>query len=185
MDVITLAVGCSHSDVCLATVAVGYFGIRGLWVKINLVMEVILLKDVRGVGRKGEVKQVADGYGRNYLLALGLVTQATGGVKVKVAQEQSQKADKQARLAEELDNQVEALNGQQVRIGVKANPAGGLFAAVNEEQIVRAVKEQLGITLQSDLLRMDEHIKHIGGHLIKYQISPEKIATFNVTVDSV
>jgi large subunit ribosomal protein L9 len=146
-------------------------------------MEVILLKDVRGVGRKGEVKQVADGYGRNYLLASGLATQATGGVKVRVSHEQSQKADKQARMAEELDRQVGALSGQQVRIGVKANPAGGLFAAVNEEQIVRAVKDSLGITIQAELLRMDEHIKHVGGHLIKYQVAPDKVAEFNVIVD--
>lgn len=146
-------------------------------------MEVILLKDVRGVGRKGEVKQVADGYGRNYLLALGLATHASGGVKVKVAQEQSQKAEKQTRMAEELEQQVVALSGQQVRIATKANPTGGLFAAVNQDQIVRAVKEQLGITLQSDLLEMGEHIKHVGGHLIKYQVSPDKIAEFNVIVD--
>lgn len=142
-----------------------------------------MLKDVRGVGRKGELKQVADGYGRNYLLALGLAKAAIGGVKATVINEQSQKADKQARLVEELDKQVATLDGQQIRVATKANPAGGLFAAVNEEQIVRAVKEQLGIDLQSDLLRMDEHIKHVGGHLIKYQVSPDKVAEFNVVVD--
>jgi len=146
-------------------------------------MEVILLKDVKGVGRKGEVRQVADGYGRNYLLALNLATQATGGVKVKVSQEQAQKADKQARLAQELDRQVEALNGQQIRIGTKANPSGGLFASVNEEQIVRAVKDQLGIVLQNDLLKMEEQIKHVGGHLVKYQVASDKTAEFNVIVD--
>lgn len=146
-------------------------------------MEVILLKDVRGVGRKGEVKQVADGYGRNYLMALGLATLATGAAKTAVAQQQAQRADKQARMADGLEKQMADLDGQQVRIGVKANPSGGLFAAINEEQITRAVKEQLGLDVQAEMIVLDEPIKHVGGHLVKYQISPEKSASFNVIVD--
>ncbi len=146
-------------------------------------MEILLLKDVRGVGRKGEVKRVADGYARNFLLALGLAKAATGGVKTSWEQEQAQKAQKVESQAEVLDAQVSALAGQQVRIGAKANPAGGLFASINEEQIVRAVKDQLGISLSEDLLVIMEPIKHIGGHIVKYQVSPEKAAEFNVIVD--
>ncbi len=146
-------------------------------------MEVLLLKDVRGVGRRGEMKQVADGYARNYLLALGLAKPATGGVKTAWELEQSQRVKKMESKTEELEAQAEGLNGKQVRIGVKANPTGGLFAAINEEQVMRAVQDQLGISLEKDFLVITEPMKHIGGHIVKYQISPEKIAEFNVIVD--
>ncbi len=146
-------------------------------------MEILLLKDVRGVGRKGEVKRVADGYARNFLLALGLAKAATGGVRTSWELEQSQKAQKVENQTEELNQQVSGLAGQQVRIGAKANPAGGLFASINEEQIARAVKDQLGINLNEDLLVIMEPIKRIGEHTVKYQVSPEKIAEFNVVVD--
>lgn len=146
-------------------------------------MEVILLKDVRGLGRKGEIKRVADGYGRNYLVALGMARAASGGIKVSVAHESVQKAEKQEKLASELDAQVEQLKGQQVRIGAKANPTGGLFAAVSEEQIARAVMELLGIKIQPELIAIGEPIKHVGGHMVRYEIAPDKVAEFNVIVD--
>lgn len=150
---------------------------------IKVLMEVILLKDVRGVGRKGEIKQVADGYGRNYLLALGLAKAATGGVRAAVVLEQVQKTKKEMRAAEELGNQVATLDGQQITIEAKANPAGGLFAAINETQVVQAVKDQLGMTLRSDLIVIDEPIKQVGEHPIKYRVASDKEATFNVVVD--
>jgi len=145
-------------------------------------MEVILLKDIRGVGRRGEVRQVADGYGRNYLIAQGLARAATSGVKVAMAQASAQQTERLAKLQTELETQRQALEGQQIRIGAKANPAGGLFAAVSEEQIVRAVREQLGIELQTDQLMISEPIKHIGGHLVGYGVG-DRTVEFNVIVD--
>lgn len=141
-------------------------------------MEVILLKDVRGLGRKGEIKQVADGYGRNYLVALGLARVATGGVKASVALESVQKADKRARQADELEAQMQTLQGKEVRMTAKTNPAGGLFAAVSEAQVAAAVKEQLGLDIQPDLIIILEPIKHVGEHTVKYQT-----AEFKVIVD--
>lgn len=146
-------------------------------------MEVLLLKDVRGLGRRGEVKRVADGYARNYLLALGLAVAATGGVKTAWEREQAQKAEKLESQAEELKQQISGLAGQQIRIGAKANPVGKLFAAISEKQIAQAVKEQLEINLREDLLVIIEPIKQVGEHTVKYQVSPEKLAEFNVTID--
>ncbi|MFA5009896.1 MAG: 50S ribosomal protein L9 [Patescibacteria group bacterium] len=146
-------------------------------------MEVILLKDVRGVGRKGEVKRVADGYGRNYLIALGLAKLATRGAKTSVELEKSQRTDQQTKEVVELEQQAESLAGQQIRIGAKTNPTGGLFAAINEEQIARAVQEQLGLKVQAGLIIIPEPIKHAGGHMVKYQVAPDKTVEFNVIVD--
>jgi large subunit ribosomal protein L9 len=156
-------------------------------------MEVLLLKDIRGLGRRGEVKRVADGYARNYLLALGLAKAATGGVKTAWEREQAQKAQKVENEMKNLDKQVALLRQgsegsptglRQIRIGAKANPTGKLFAAISGEQIAQAVKEQLGINLREDLLVMAKPIKQVGEHTVKYQASPEKVAEFNVTVDS-
>jgi len=155
-------------------------------------MEVILLKDVHGVGRKGEIKQVADGYARNYLLALGLAKAATSGAKAEWEQQQTRQALQSEQQAGEPDRQVALLRQgfeesstglRQVRIQAKANAKGGLFSAISEEQIAQAVKEQLGISLQSDLLVIPEPIKNTGEHTVKYQVAPDKVAEFKVVVD--
>ena len=94
-------------------------------------MKVILLKDIGGVGKKGEVKEVADGYAFNSLIPQKLVEQAT---KEKIAQhEADQKKHADARAAEDaaLSTLVEGLNGERVEMKLRATEKGGLFKSVH------------------------------------------------------
>jgi len=146
-------------------------------------MEIILLKDVRGVGRKGELKQVADGYGRNYLLALGLAQAATGGAKVSWARQGAQRKQEQAMEISEAQELFDKLSDKTIRIGAKANAKGGLFSAIHEDQVVQAIMDDLGMKVASDTIRFWDAVKQTGEHLVGVEFTPELVAKVHLVVD--
>lgn len=146
-------------------------------------MEVILLKDVQGVGRKGEIRRVADGYARNYLLALGLAKAATSGAKVEWEQQQTRQEEHKAAAADEAQELVERLNDKSIRIGAKANAKGGLFSAISEEQVARAISDDLGVKVPPETIRFWETIKQTGEHLVGVEFTPELVANLHLMID--
>ncbi|MFH0905488.1 MAG: 50S ribosomal protein L9 [bacterium] len=147
-------------------------------------MKVIFLKDVARVAHKGEVKEVSEGYARNFLFKRGLVELATDQRLKEIMERAESKAKQAEGHREELGQQVSGLAGQQVRVQAKPNPKGGLFAAISERQIAQAAKQQLGIKLSPGLITISEPIKHIGEHGVIYQVSPDQAAEFKVVVEA-
>jgi large subunit ribosomal protein L9 len=122
-------------------------------------MRVLLLKDVKGTGKKGEVKEVKDGYGRNFLVAKGFARVATDEVvdqfeKDKV--EQAQREREEIASAKELS---EKLNKLRLGFQRKAGENGALFGAVTKDDIVAGYQEKFGIELNK---------KHIETHVLKH-----------------
>src|SRR4051812_34032263 len=101
-------------------------------------MKVILLKDVRGVGQHGEIKNVADGYAINKLFPTKLAEPATDE-KIKQIEAQKVQADAaRAKEEAELDTKVQALRGKKVTLAARATEKGGLFKNVHEKDIAKA-----------------------------------------------
>ncbi|MEK7477959.1 MAG: 50S ribosomal protein L9 [Patescibacteria group bacterium] len=146
-------------------------------------MKVILLKDVPKVGHKFEVKEVADGFGRNVIMARGLGMIATPVNLTKVGQEIT-KAEETAKLRQELIKKgVQELNDLELSLTGKANKEGHLFAAIHKTDIVKAIKEQIGVEVNVDWLVLDKPLKTAGEHLVEMKVGDNK-ATIKVVISS-
>ena len=145
-------------------------------------MKVILLQDVKGQGKKGQMIEVSDGYARNYMLPRKLAVEATADnmntmkmqEKAKKAQEAAEKAEAQAISAK--------LKELTVKIVAKAGEGGRLFGAVTGKEIADALSKQHGITINKAKLVLDEPIKACGGYQIKAKLGHEITGTVNVLV---
>lgn len=125
-------------------------------------MEVILLKDVPGFGRKGEVKSTSDGYARNFLFPQGLAKAATpasiADLKMRVQQQEQRRVLKH----QEWVDMAHKMTGKEVIIKAKPNKSGGLFAAVNERSIAHALTEILGHEIEERSVVLTAPIKELG-----------------------
>lgn len=129
-------------------------------------MKVILLKDVRGVGHHGDIKEVADGYAANALFPKKLAEPATAA---KIAEFEKRKADKEAQAKkeeEQLDNKVHSLRGKSVSLSIRATEKGGLFKAVHEKDISQAIRAQHSLEIPESSIQFPAAIKTLGEHQV-------------------
>lgn len=144
-------------------------------------MKVLLLKDVYKLGLAGDVKKVADGYGRNYLIPQGMATLATPGA-LKQADRIRQSAEaERARLNQELDAVNNQLTGLQLNFPVKAGETGKLYGSVTTQMMSEAIAEATGI--QVDKSQIDsEPIRTIGSQEVSVRLTVDLIPTILVVV---
>jgi large subunit ribosomal protein L9 len=144
-------------------------------------MQIILLKDVKGVGRKHEIKAVADGYALNSLIPNKLAEVATPGALARVAllreQEEVERKIKEDLLAKNL----KAIHDARVEVEVAANEEGHLFAGLHGAEIAPLVKSATGIDLLPEFIQLDKPIKTTGEHKIDVKVQG-KSATFTLVV---
>ncbi len=145
-------------------------------------MKLILKQEVTGLGGPGEVVEVKDGYGRNYLIPRGLAIAWTkGGEKqidsIRRAREVREIAD-QGR-ASEVKGQLESLR---VRLPVRAGEGGRLFGSVTVADIVDAVKRAGGPEIDKRRIELDAPIKTVGAHRVTVKLHPDVSATLTVDV---
>lgn len=128
-------------------------------------MKVILTRDVKKLGRAGEVVKVADGYARNFLFPRGLAKEATEGnlAELKHEQEIQKKREQEARKLAE--GTAEKLKKTPVEIKVKAGESGRLFGSVTSKDIARALKDK-GFNIKKKDIQLEENIKSLGTHRI-------------------
>ena len=145
-------------------------------------MKVIFIEDVKGKGKKGELKDVADGYARNFLIPKGLAKEASAdNLNTMKLQEKA----KQARIAEEKDAALDLshkLAGIQVVVKERAGKEGKLFGAVTSQEICDALKEQFGIEIEKNKLVQNEPIKSYGCYTIKAKLGYEISGDVNLIV---
>lgn len=145
-------------------------------------MKVILQQDVKSLGKKGQIVDVADGYARNYLIPRKLALEATPD-NINAARLQEKARLK--RLEEEKAQALaiaEKLKGCQVHIRAKAGSGGKLFGAVTSKEIADALQEQCGITIEKNKIVQDEPIKTFGAFEVKCKLGFEITGTINVLV---
>lgn len=129
-------------------------------------MKVVLLKDVRGVGQRHEIKNVADGYAVNFLFKNKMAEPATDE---KVKQIESQKeaaAEAQRKEDEILDKKVLSLKGKTISISAKATEKGGLFKSITEKDIAKAILGEHALQIPEDSIVLGNSIKTTGEHRV-------------------
>lgn len=129
-------------------------------------MKVILLKDVRGVGRAHEVKEVADGYAVNFLFKNKLAEPAT---EEKMKALEAKAATHLAELEkqeEELTKKVLSLRGKKIVIKARATEKGGLFKHIAPKDVVKAIKDEYKVDLPDSAFTVPENIKTLGEHTV-------------------
>ena len=145
-------------------------------------MKVIFKVDVRGQGKKGEMKDVSDGYARNYLLPRGLAAEATAdNINAMKLKEKAKAAQLAREKAQALEN-AKKLEGVQVIIRARAGGAGKLFGAVTSQEISDALKEQFDIDIEKNKIVQAEPIKSFGSYTVKAKLGFETSGNINVLV---
>ncbi|MBM7491614.1 large subunit ribosomal protein L9 [Micromonospora luteifusca] len=145
-------------------------------------MKIILTQEVSGLGAPGDIVEVKNGYGRNYLLPQGFAIAWTKGAEKQVT---VIKRARGAREIRDLDhaNEVKAqLEGLKVNLKVRAGDGGRLFGSVTPTEIVDAVKAASGPVLDRRRLEVPGHIKSTGTYPVKIKLHPEVTASFNLNV---
>ncbi len=145
-------------------------------------MKVILLQDVKGHGKKGQMVEASDGYARNYLMPRKLATEATAdNINKMKMQDKAKKAQLDAEIAE-AKAVAEKLGEYTVKITAKAGAGGKLFGAVTTKEIADGLKAQYGLEINKAKLVQDEPIKTFGTFEIKCKLGHEISGVFKVMV---
>lgn len=137
-------------------------------------MKVLLLKDVYKLGRAGDVKRVADGYGRNFLLPQNLAVLATPGAMKQAEHIREQATIRRAALNQEMSSVAEVLSKLALTFASKAGETGKLYGSITNQMIVDAIKSKSGVTVEKHQVEI-QPIRTLG----------EKKAQIRLTVDLV
>ncbi len=145
-------------------------------------MKVIFLKDVKGTGKKGEVKDVSEGYARNFLIPRKLAVPATEGnlntLKAQQRKEQRQKAE-QLEKAKELGKKLSEIT---VTLSAKAGEGGRVFGSITSKQISQELKKKFQLDVDKKKIQLDEPIRSLGVTKVPVKLHPEVTATLSVQV---
>lgn len=134
-------------------------------------MKVILLKDVKGTGKKDQILEVSDGYARNFLLPRGIAKEATRDALNSI--ENAKQAAKHREDVKRNEAEVKAreLKGKVVQVHARAGEGGRLYGAITNEQIAEALKQQHGIVVDKRKVELDEPVKAAGQALFSVKLS--------------
>jgi large subunit ribosomal protein L9 len=145
-------------------------------------MKVILLEDVKALGKKGEIVNVNDGYARNFILPKKLGLEATGK---NLNDLKLQKAN-QEKVAQELLDEAKALGQKieagQIKLSIKMGEGGRAFGSVSSKEIAIAVKEQMGYDIDKQKVQLKDAIKTLGTHNVPVKLHPKVTAELKVIV---
>ena len=145
-------------------------------------MKVIFTADVKGQGKKGEMKEVSDGYGRNYLLPRKLAVEATADNLNAYKLKEKAKAAQLAAERAQAEENARKLESVVVKISAKAGASGKLFGAVTSKEIADALSEQYGVGIDSKKIVQAEPIKSYGSFEVKCKFGYEVSGTIHVLI---
>lgn len=146
-------------------------------------MKIILLEDVKSLGKKGQVVNVSDGYARNFILPkkLGLEANDKNMNELKLQKAHAEK------LAQEKYEEAKALAAKleagQVVLRIKTGEGGKLFGSVSTKEIAAEVNAQLGLSVDKKKMQLGEPIKSLGTHLVPVKVHPKVTAELKVKVE--
>ncbi len=144
-------------------------------------MKVLLREDVPDLGTAGELVEVADGYGRNYLIPRGLAVRATATSVKALRHQEKLREDRLNKLKGEAEAQAQRFGGVSLTIPVKAGEGDRLYGSVTTQDIEAALRRE-GITIDRRRLLLDEPIKSLGLYKVPVKLHPEVTAEVQVWV---
>jgi large subunit ribosomal protein L9 len=145
-------------------------------------VKIILTQEVSGLGTPGDVVEVKDGFGRNYLLPRGYAIRWSKGAEKEVVSIRRARAAREIRDLDQANDVAQQLSGLNVRLSARAGSGGRLFGSVTPAEIVDAVKAAGGPSLDRRRLELGSPIKSTGSHKIRVRLHPEVVANFDLAV---
>lgn len=145
-------------------------------------MKVVLISDVKGLGNRGQIVEVKNGYANNYLIPQGLALRATRGKMKEIeqlAQMKMLRADRERQKAAEM---AERIREHSFEIRAKVGAEGKLFGTITSREISKRIKAELGIDVDRKKIHLEEHIKHLGLYEATLRLHPEVEAVVHIKV---
>ena len=146
-------------------------------------MKVLLLKDVYNLGRAGDVKKVADGYGRNFLLPKGLAVLATPGMLKQVDRIRTTATKVRELVNAEKSGLAEQLTNLEIKFTTKAGESGKLFGSITQQMIVDAIKEKLNVEIDRHQVE-SQPLREVGEHKVRVRLTFDLIPQVKVMVEA-
>ena len=144
-------------------------------------MKVMLLEDVYKLGRAGEIKKVAPGYARNFLMPQGLAVLATTGAIKQAGRIQNEGDIKRAKVNQELGGVAEQLEGKRFTFAAKASETRRLYGSINTQMIAEAVSEVIGVTVEAKQIE-SQPLRMIGRHNVAVRLTVDLIPEIEIIV---
>ncbi|MBO4991332.1 MAG: 50S ribosomal protein L9 [Firmicutes bacterium] len=145
-------------------------------------MEVILIKDVKGIGKAGALAKVSDGYARNMLLPRGLAKEATDANKKALAREKALAEEKRQQDLAAAKVQKEQLEAMTLQLKTKAGEGGRLFGAITSKDIAEELKKQTGMDIDKRKFVLDAPIKSVGECTVDVKLFTDITAKCKINV---
>ena len=145
-------------------------------------MKVVLLTDVKGHGKKGDIVEASDGYARNMLLPKGYATEATDGNIRNLEKQKAIAAEKKAEEKAAAQQTAEKIGALSVEIKTKAGEGGKIFGSITSKDIADALKDQQKITVDKKKIQLDSPIKQTGEMTVEIKLYTEVNAKLKVIV---
>ena len=146
-------------------------------------MKVILLEDVKSLGKKGQIVNVNDGYARNFILPKKLGLEATGKNLNDLKLQQANEEKKARELLAAAQDFARELETKSVVIRMKAGEGGKLFGSVSSKEIATAFREQGGVEIDKKKIQMDDSLKAFGVYDVPVRLHPQVTGTLKVKVE--
>jgi len=140
-----------------------------------------LLKDVKKIGKKFEMKTVSDGYGLNFLIPGGLAQIATDANLKRLDMLKSKETEMRKIQEDAVAKSLKKLEGMEIELSGKANEKGSLFAAIHSDEIVSEIKKTLGADILPEFIVLEKPIKEVGEHFIEVKVN-DKSAKIKIVV---
>ncbi|HTX92708.1 MAG TPA: 50S ribosomal protein L9 [Anaerolineales bacterium] len=144
-------------------------------------MKVLLIKDVYKLGRAGDVKKVADGYGRNFLLPQAMAVLATPGAMKTAERIRTKAAERRTILNEEMSVVAEALKKVQLSFGARAGETGKLYGSITSQDVADAIQAKSGYGIKRQQLDM-QPLRTLGEHVVRIRLTMDLIPELKITV---
>jgi large subunit ribosomal protein L9 len=152
---------------------------------MEVCMEIILIQDVRALGKKGQVVKVSDGYARNFILPKKLGLEATKQNLYDLQLQKSAEEKRQKELLEEAKVLAQKLENVAIKVNIKAGEGGKTFGSISTKEISAALKEQFSLDLDKKKLQLAEPIKNAGTYTVPVKLHSQVTAQMKVRVDAV
>jgi large subunit ribosomal protein L9 len=154
---------------------------KNIFERKGLTMKVLLIKDVYNLGRAGEVKKVADGYARNFLLPQKLAVKATKGSINQVERIKESAAKQRELINAEMSELAEAINGIALEFTAKVGETGKLYGSITQQMIADAINEKINVNIDRHLLET-QPLREVGTHTVKVRLTYDLIPEIQITV---
>lgn len=147
-------------------------------------MRVVLIQDVPNLGKVGDIKDVADGYGRNFLIPKGMAILATYGAVKNVEELRRAEAKKMAKRRQTAEGLATELNQLDLHFTARAGEEGRLYGSITNADIAEAIKAKTGHEIDRRRIELEEPIRHLGEHQVEIRLVPNVSAHIKVKVDA-